>query len=240
MKLESHLQPLLLELATAERISDTGIAPAVSAEQSEVDAAKKIRSRARDSLAAAQLAVDDMELEILRIQEEERKMRRRKEDSARQLSAATDRELRKDLEKDLYSSNARISDLTGELQEAHNHIHALRSNIDLRRADLAAADKRVEDAEKALENLGEDTTLIDRASRITEIRQALPADVIAEYEAQRLENGVGAAQFNGRSCGGCFIILPPADLSEIRRTPADELPQCPDCGSYLIRNIQGA
>lgn len=76
----------------------------------------------------------------------------------------------------------------------------------------------------------------DKQNRIEFIHAQVPASAIAEFEAQREENSVGVASFNGRSCGGCFIVLPPADISAIRNAPADELPQCPDCGSYLVRS----
>ena len=40
-----------------------------------------------------------------------------------------------------------------------------------------------------------------------------------------------------RACGGCFIVLPPAEQNAVRNAPADELPQCGDCGSYLVRLV---
>ncbi|GAA1474023.1 C4-type zinc ribbon domain-containing protein [Corynebacterium felinum] len=235
MKLTPELQDALLELATAERVAATGVAPKESAEKKALATAIAERDRMRSALSAAQMAVDDMELEILRIQEDERKLRRRKDDSTQQLKATSDPELRKDLEKDRYSAKSRIADLMSELAEAHNEIHALRNNADLHRQRLAELETKVTAARNAVEALPEDTTDADRADRINQLRDALPADVIEEYEAQRAENEVGAAMFNGRSCGGCFIVLPPADISLIRRAPKDELPQCPDCGSYLIR-----
>ena len=74
--------------------------------------------------------------------------------------------------------------------------------------------------------------------RIGELRDQLPARVLSEYDTQREENGVGAAQFKAnRACGGCFIVLPPAEQNAVRNAPADELPQCGDCGSYLVRLV---
>ena len=78
----------------------------------------------------------------------------------------------------------------------------------------------------------------DPAVRIGELRDQLPAGVLSEYDTQREENGVGAAQFKAnRACGGCFIVLPPAEQNAVRNAPADELPQCGDCGSYLVRLV---
>lgn len=235
MKLDPHLQQQLLELATMQRVAATGITRKPSAEEQELETAQKELDRQRKAAGAAQMAVDDMELEILRIQEDERKLRRRAADDKQQLSAATDPELRKDLEKDLYSAKSRIATLMSELAEAHNEIHALRNNRDLCSQRVKDAQEKVESARRAIEASPQDNDA-DPLTRIAELREILPADVIAEYDAQRLENTVGVAAFNGRSCGGCFIILPPGEISAIRATPADELPQCPDCGSYLVRS----
>ena len=78
--------------------------------------------------------------------------------------------------------------------------------------------------------------LHDPAVRIADLREQLPSDVLEEYDAQRQENGVGAAQFKAnRACGGCFIQLPPAERAEVLGEPEDELPTCPNCGTLLVR-----
>ncbi len=50
------------------------------------------------------------------------------------------------MEHDLYAAKSRIADLMSELQEAHNEVHALRSNLDVHGA-------RVSDSERKLEKL---------------------------------------------------------------------------------------
>ena len=129
----------------------------------------------------------------------------------------------------------RLNDLPSELAEAHNEIHALRNNLDLANQRLADAEQAFDVAQAAKDAAPAAPTAADREHRMAEIRQSLPADVVAAYDAQRNENSVGVAAFNGRSCGGCFIILPAGDIAAIRGAAADELPQCPDCGSYLVR-----
>lgn len=235
MKLSPSLQPLLLELATTARIKETGVPQGVSAEAQELIDATNALTGLRDAAAAAQLAVDDMELEILHIQEDERKLKRREADSRAQLQATSDPELRKDLEKDLVSTRSRLSFLTSEMQEAHNEVHALRQARDLAQQRIREAEAALEQAKQAVADLPQDTSEADRDARIAQLREALPAEVVAEFDAQVAENGVGAAFFNGRSCGGCFIMLPPAELGQIRQTPQEQLPQCSNCGSYLIR-----
>ncbi|OFK64107.1 MULTISPECIES: zinc ribbon domain-containing protein [Corynebacterium] len=235
MKLSQDLQSILLELATLERSQAHGGTPTIP-EQEEYEKAQAAHARLLDASGSAQLAVDDMEMEILRIQADERKLRQRERDDKAQLGAATDPETRKDLEHDLYAAKSRIADLMSELQEAHNEIHALRANLDVHGAKVSDSERKLEVLKRAAEAAQEAAAnRPDPQVRIGELREQLPADIVAEYETVREENGVGAAAFTGRGCGGCFIVLPPAEQNAVRNAAADEVPQCSDCGSYLVR-----
>ncbi|MBK4174076.1 hypothetical protein GWO60_05905 [Corynebacterium macginleyi] len=236
MKLSPELQPVLLELANLERSQGIGGNKEL-AEKIEYDKAQQEHKRLLDASGSAQMAVDDMENEILRIQADERKLRRRERDDKGQLGAELDAKKRKDIEHDLYATKSRIADLMSELQEAHNEIHTLRSNLDVHGARVSESERKLEMLRRAAEAAQEAAdNQPDPAVRIADLREQLPSDALAEYDAQRQENGVGAAQFKGnRACGGCFIVLPPVDKSAVRNAPADELPQCSDCGSYLVR-----
>ena len=239
MRLDQNQQKTLLNLASTERaLAAAGGRVADTSERQEFDRLQRELKEMRDAAASAQMAVDDMENEILRIQEDERKLRRRERDNREQLGAETDPERRRDLEHDRYAAKSRIADLMAELQEAHNEIHALRNNRDVHGARVDDLLAKVEVARRAADAADEAAATTDPTVRIADLRQQLPTEILDEYEAQKLENEVGVAVFNGRACGGCFIVLPPADRSAIRTTPADELPQCPNCGSYLVR--QGA
>ena len=221
MHLSKDLQPVLLQLADADRTSSQ---PRVRPEEQELRTLLDERQRLTDASSAAQLAVDDMELEILRIQEDERKLKKREMDDKRQLGAETDPERRKDLEHDRYAAKSRIADLLSELKEAHNEIAALRNNRDVHAARVDEANRKVEAAQRAVDALPavED---VDTAA----LREQLPAEVLAAYD------DIGAAKFNGRACGGCYIQLPPSERAEVLAEPADELPTCPNCGTLLVR-----
>lgn len=236
MKLEPNYQDVLLEVATKTRaLSAGGPRETVTDEQHELEKLEKQLERARTASASAQLAVDDMELEILRIQEDERKLKARERDAKAALGAETDVERRRDFESDRYAAKSRIADLMYELKEAHNEIAALRNNRDVNAArvdDLAA---KVEVARRAAEAANEAAPQETPEERIAQLRDALPADALAAFDDRREENEVGAAAFNGRTCGGCFMILPSSDVSRINLTPDNELPECPNCASFLIR-----
>lgn len=237
MKLDPTQQAVLLELANTERSMDVvGDKAFVTREQKEYEDLVREQQRMLNASASAQMAVDDMEAEILRIQEDERKLRRRERDDKAQLAAETDPERRRELEHDRYSAKSRIADLMSELAECHNQVHALRNNRDVHGAKSDEIARRLEVARRAAESANEAAAAIqDPQAHIEELRAQLPQEVLAAYDAQKNDSDVGAADFNGRTCGGCYIVLSGIDQQRINRAPADELPHCPECGTYLIR-----
>ena len=239
MKLEPKKQQVLLELSRTMRLNAVGAQAPELAEKADLEKAETEHKRALDAAAAAQMAVDDVENDILRIQSDERKLRKRERDDKAQLSAATDPDVRRELEHDRYAAKSRIADLMSELQEAHNEIHALRNNRDVHGARVDEAARKFETARRAFEAAQEAVPAgperdIDR--EIAELRAQLDDDVLAEFERQRLENGVGVEAFKAeKTCGSCSMVLPPAERAAILNAPKNEMPQCSDCGSYLVR-----
>ena len=221
MQLANNLQPVLLELSLADASKSQ---PRVRPEVQELQKLLDERTRLTEASASAQLAVDDMELEILRIQEDERKLKKRELDDKRQLGAETDPERRKDLEHDRYAAKSRIADLLSELKEAHNEIAALRNNRDVHAARVDDINRKVDAAQRTVDALPEEEVVDTDA-----LRAKLPAEVLDAYD------DIGAAKFNGRACGGCFIQLPPAERAEVLAEPEDTLPTCPNCGTLLVR-----
>lgn len=241
MKLEPKKQQVLLELSRTLRLSAVGAQAPELPEKTELNKAEQEHKRALDAAAAAQMAVDDVENDILRIQSDERKLRKRERDDKQQLSAATDPDVRRELEHDRYAAKSRIADLMSELQEAHNEIHALRNNRDVHGARVDDAARAVETARRAFEAAQESEPVgaeRDIDAEIAELRGQLDGETLAEFERQRAENGVGVEEFKaGKTCGSCSMVLPPAERSAISNAPKDEMPQCSDCGSYLVRPV---
>ena len=91
-------------------------------------------------------------------------------------------------------------------------------------ARVDEANRKVEAAQRTVDALPEED-VVDTDS----LRAKLPDDVLRAYD------DIGAAKFNGRACGGCFIQLPPAERAEVLGEPEDELPTCPNCGTLLVR-----
>ena len=222
MHLSAEAQPILLELAKADRVA--AHPDSARPEEQELEKLLKQRKELQSASAAAQMAVDDMELEILRIQEDERKLKKREIDDKRQLTAETNPERRKDLEHDRYAAKSRIADLLSELKEAHNEIAALRNNRDNHGARLDEVNRKIETARRAVEALPA-REHVDTAA----LRHKLPEDVLEAYD------DIGAAAFNGRTCNGCFIQLPASERAEVMSADPDSLPHCPNCDTLLVR-----
>ncbi|MGM5594597.1 C4-type zinc ribbon domain-containing protein [Corynebacterium glucuronolyticum] len=228
LTLDQDKQHLLVDLAAAELGGASGPTP----EDLEVEKLGEQLAEEREAHSRAVLAASDIDLEIRRIQQDLVKLQRREQADRKELGAATDRETRKDLEHDLASAARRSNDLTGELKENHDAIAAQRANQDLHAQRVKELEERLAAAQRAAAAAH---TPADDSQRAEDIRAQLPEDILAAYDKQKVLSEFGAAAFTGRACGGCNLILPAADIQEIRSAPANVVPQCPECGTYLVR-----
>ena len=83
----------------------------------------------------------------------------------------------------------------------------------------------------------------EKHRKVQVIKNELPDEIVEAYDIQREDHGVGAAQLIDRVCQGCHMSLDNATLTAFRKAPVDELLQCPECNTYLIRynpELEGA
>ena len=219
MKLDPSLQLRLLELVDAQRTADTP-----SEEQRELDRLNAGLAQARSLRASSALNVTAAEADLQRIEADIAKLKKREKADREGLGAATDQEIRRDLEHDLAVSIRRSDDLRGELKEIHDELHALRRVVDTHDAAVSTLEQRISSI----------TLPAPATGRVEELRALFDAPTLQAFDTQAAE-GVGAAPFSGRSCGGCFVVLPAQALSTIRSAAANEVPRCPECGTYLVR-----
>ncbi|MEZ5320587.1 MAG: C4-type zinc ribbon domain-containing protein [Microthrixaceae bacterium] len=114
--------------------------------------------------------------------------------------------------------DGRIVELTAALADADRAIED-------RRADLTAAQAEISVELDAVRR------------RRDELAATIDPELVARYERiARAHNGQGVARLApGGSCEGCHLTLPRAEYDELRRAPADEIHECPECGSILVR-----
>lgn len=98
-------------------------------------------------------------------------------------------------------------------------------------AALAASAAALAEANAAL-----DTEAAELGVRREALVQAIPAGELARYERVRAQfGGVGVAHLEGTHCSGCHMELSPKELDVVRKAPAGELGECPQCGRMLVR-----
>lgn len=115
------------------------------------------------------------------------------------------------------------------------------SQLDEQRAELLAVQPAlITAAEDAAEKLtvaqrDVDQQIAAHDGQRSDLVGALPAAVLGEYEARRArQGGVAIAALDGRTCGGCHLDLSTSELEEVKRTPAGEPAECPQCGRWLV------
>ncbi|PRQ10724.1 hypothetical protein C1Y63_10125 [Corynebacterium sp. 13CS0277] len=234
MKLSPDAQRILLQLAAADL---TVAADKDLPEEQQYQELLQERARLRDSSAASHMRAADVELELRKLDADINKLRRREKANVKGLSAAVDQDTRRDLEHDLVSTRRRLATLLDSREALVARIDAHALNEGSAGAHSDELDEKIAAARRALDaaRAAYDSVREEREQKIRALREKIPADVLAEYDTQREDQGVGAALFTGRVCRGCHVHLAPTAVREILATPADELPHCPECGTLLVR-----
>jgi predicted nucleic acid-binding Zn-ribbon protein len=63
----------------------------------------------------------------------------------------------------------------------------------------------------------------------------VPKSLMSTYEAKRKHRPDGAVcRLNGPTCGSCHLDISQGEINSMRAMPADELPECPHCGSFIV------
>lgn len=75
--------------------------------------------------------------------------------------------------------------------------------------------------------------------RLSELRSAIGAVIperhLTDYESKRKHIAGGAvAELHGSTCQSCHLDMARGELDAMKKLPADEFPECPNCGCYLV------
>lgn len=142
------------------------------------------------------------------------------------------------LQADLESLHRRRSELEDQILEVMEQVEPLDVLLDDAEQAVAAIEAEREVTSAALDaaEASIDVELAAVADAREALTEAVPADLLAEYERRRASSGgVVVARLQGSTCQGCFLSLAPAEVDELRRRPSDDLVTCPDCGRILVR-----
>jgi uncharacterized protein len=129
-----------------------------------------------------------------------------------------------------------------ELDEAElvamEELAAAEDAVATRDADTEAHVAALTTAEEALTAA---VAVLDAEQRDTEASRtaaatALDAADLATYDRMRAQfKGIAIARLVGAQCMGCHLDLSRAELDAVKQFPADEVPECPQCGRLLVR-----
>jgi predicted nucleic acid-binding Zn-ribbon protein len=81
-----------------------------------------------------------------------------------------------------------------------------------------------------------DTDEADLRARRPTVVASLSADELAAYDRARQHfDGVAITRLEGHRCHGCHLDLSPAEMDTVKAVPVGSLPECPQCGRFLVR-----
>ncbi|WP_028477365.1 zinc ribbon domain-containing protein [Nocardia sp. CNY236] len=239
MNVEPPLQAELLRLAAVDaeltRIAHRrGVLP----EQEEVTRLEAERNTHKDAAVAVEITLDDLDRDIRKLEGEVEAVRKREDRDKAMLTAGTvNAKQLSEIQHELGSLERRRSVLEDELLEVMERREASAADYDHAGArlstseeDMAAAQRR---RDEALADLDVAATRCD-ADRAGVVAQ-LPAELLAIYDRQRAQHGVGAALLQARRCGACRIELDRGEIARIAKTAPEVITRCPECGAILVR-----
>ncbi|MEU5564725.1 zinc ribbon domain-containing protein [Micromonospora musae] len=239
MKADPKVQRRLLDLQAI----DTALAQLAHRrralpERAELDALARELSALEDERVRAQVAVDDLDRDIARVEKDVEQVRARKDKDEARLAAGSGpaRELEA-LQHELVSLNRRQSDLEDselELMEQRETAQGALDGVEQRLA--GSREKRSATEQRRDESLAEiaKEEEFKRGAR-QPLADDLPSDLVTLYERIREETGLGAALLTGGRCGGCRLELSGADLARIRKSAPDDVVRCEECRRIMVR-----
>ncbi|MCN0180241.1 zinc ribbon domain-containing protein [Salinispora arenicola] len=239
MKADPTVQRRLLDLAAIDTtLAQLAHRRRTLPEQAELDGLARELSALEDERARAQVAVDDLDRDIDRLEQDVDQVRARKRKDEDRLAAGVGpaRELEA-LQHELNSLNRRQSDLEDaelELMEQRETAQGVLVGVEKRIAE--AREKRASVEQRRNDNLTEITKEEEfkRGAR-QPLAADLPGDLVALYDRIREDSGLGAALLTAGRCGGCRLELSGADRARIRAADPHDVVRCEECRRIMVR-----
>ncbi|MFG2059040.1 zinc ribbon domain-containing protein [Micromonospora sp. NPDC048930] len=242
MKADPKVQRRLLDLQAI----DTALAQLAHRrrtlpELAELEALARELSALEDERVRAQVAVDDLDRDIARLEKDIDQVRARKsKDEARLASGSGPARELEALQHELVSLNRRQGDLEDaelELMEQRETAQGVLDGVERRIAE--ARDRREAAEQRRAESLAEIAKEEEfKRSARQPLAGDLPADLVALYDRIREDTGLGAALLTGARCGGCRLELSGADLARIRKAAPDDVVRCEECRRIMVRTSE--
>ena len=225
-----HLHTLATEVErTREAISSIVNDPILEAKRNE-------QLKVASELIAAHNALEAIELELKRANEDLALVENRIARDAERLNTTASPKDAQGIQNEILSLQKRLSeleDITLIVIDRHEQAGALLAEIQVRKAAV--------DAELAhIETAGQKETmkLQSSGSLLVQEFNALKARILPEHLERYTKlaaRGVPIGRLVGRDCGACHMALGANAFDALVRLPVDEFATCPDCSALLVR-----
>ncbi|MGL4305785.1 MAG: zinc ribbon domain-containing protein [Mycobacteriaceae bacterium] len=239
MKAEPEVQRALLDLAAVDaELLRIGHRRTTLPEQQALSDLEQQRQSRKDSAVAAQIALDDLDRDITKLEGEVSAVRQR-EDRDRHLLESGNAPAKQlsELQHELATLERRQIILEDDLLEVMERREATAADYEHAGAQLSQVDEEIIDATRLRDDALAD--LVTAEERCVSDRKLLierfPADLLATYERQRAATGIGAGLLQARRCGACRMELDRGVLTRIAAADPSEVLRCEECGAILVR-----
>ncbi|MBN1171848.1 MAG: hypothetical protein JXA67_06700 [Micromonosporaceae bacterium] len=240
MKADPQAQRRLLDLQSV----DTALAQLAHRrrtlpEHAEVDRLAARAAALEDQRATAQVAVNDLDRDINRLERDIEQVRQRKQRDQQRLDAGTGSA--KELEafmNEIETLNRRQGELEDAELELMEQRERAQERLDAVEREFAEVTSNRETVERRRDStLGEIARDQEfKTSGRRTLVADLPPDLVALYERVREQTGgFGAAALRGNRCEGCRLELSGSELTVLRSAAADEVVRHDECRRILVR-----
>ncbi|MFV2083078.1 zinc ribbon domain-containing protein [Micromonospora sp. LOL_021] len=243
MKADPQAQRRLLDLQAI----DTALAQLAHRrrtlpEHAELDALARELSALEDERVRAQVAVDDLDRDIARLERDVDQVRARKDKDQARLTAGSGpaRELEA-LQHELASLTRRQTELEDaelELMEQRETAQAALDQVTGRIDSTRQRRAEVEQTrERTLAEIASEEQF--KTSARAPLAGDLPADLVALYDKIRENSGgLAAALLRAGRCGGCRLELSATERGRIKAADPAEVLRCEDCRRIMVRTAE--
>jgi predicted nucleic acid-binding Zn-ribbon protein len=211
-------------------------------ELAELDRLAREISALDDERIRAQVAVDDLDRDIARVDKDVEQVRSRATKDQTRLDSGNGpaRELEA-LQHELASLARRQSELEDaelELMEQRETAEAALKAVQDRLAAARAERERVEGVrDETLRQIAADEEF--KTAGRKPLVADLPAELVALYDRIRESSGgVGAALLRAGRCEGCRLELSGVDRAAVKAADRDEVVRCEECRRILVRTAE--
>lgn len=239
MNVEPSVQARLLELAKVDgELTRIAHRRKSLPEQTEVARLEQQRTAHKDAAVAVEIVLGDLDRDSTKLESEIDAVRNREERDRGLLQAGSvGAKQLTELEHELTTLARRQSVLEDELLEVMERREASASDYQHAGAQLSKTEEDLATAQRQLAEVLADLDVAE--NRCSTDRSALvgqfPDELLAAYERQRTQTGIGAALLQARRCGACRLELDRGEIARITKTPADVVLRCPECNAILVR-----